>query len=147
MAWRLRVKIRDQLLLRFGGDLGVLSAKAQALDQLLDDVEKLTANCNAYTHGNWVETRPENKSFAWALRLTTISRSRSKRRSDAGAAGGAARPGASRPIAAIGTHQGQSSGTNAGGLVQGCSTNASWNHCSRRFACSVTINWKPGTSS
>lgn len=42
---------------------------------------------------------------------------------------------------------GQSSGTNAGGLVQGSSTNASWNHCSRRFACSVTISWKPGTSS
>jgi len=34
----------------------------------------------------------------------------------------------------------QSSGTSAGGFVQGCSTNASWNHSSRRFACSVTIN-------
>src|SRR5690606_26358008 len=36
---------------------------------------------------------------------------------------------------------GQSSGTSAGGLVHGSSTSASWNHCSRRFACSVTISW------
>ena len=42
---------------------------------------------------------------------------------------------------------GQLSGTSAGGLVQGCSTSASWNHWSRRFACSVTMSWKPGTSS
>src|SRR5882762_189190 len=41
---------------------------------------------------------------------------------------------------------GQFSGTSAGGLVHGSSTKASWNQCSRRFACSVTINWKPGTS-
>jgi hypothetical protein len=31
---------------------------------------------------------------------------------------------------------GQSSGTRAGGLVQGCSTSADWNHSSRRLACS-----------
>lgn len=35
---------------------------------------------------------------------------------------------------------GHPSGTSAGGLVQGSSTKASWNHCSRKFACSVTMS-------
>ncbi len=56
MAWKLRVRIRDQLLIKFGGGLSPLPPKAQMLDQMLDDAEKLTTDRNRYTHGNWVET-------------------------------------------------------------------------------------------
>lgn len=34
----------------------------------------------------------------------------------------------------------QSAGTSAGGLAHGSSTSASWNHCSRKFACSVQMS-------
>ena len=43
-------------MIKFGGGLSPLPPKAQMLDQMLDDAEKLTTDRNRYTHGNWVET-------------------------------------------------------------------------------------------
>jgi hypothetical protein len=56
LASKLRTRIRNQLLVKFGGGLGVLPSKTQMIEQLLDDAEKLTTDRNRYTHGNWVET-------------------------------------------------------------------------------------------